>query len=115
MTTSAPAPVTPTAAPPRQPETKFGPFAGGMSVAIWRNTVDTEDGFRDIRSLTINPRRYKDPQTGEWKNGSYRGSDIAVLVLALNAALQFMALHPLQQPADEEPPEAENGHVATPF
>ncbi len=113
MSTAAPA--APTVTHPKSPEAKFGPFAGGMSVAIWRNTVDTDDGPRDIRSLTINPRRYKDPQSGEWKNGSYRTSDLGVLVLALQAAQQFMTLHPLAQPADEEPPESENGHEPTPF
>jgi hypothetical protein len=114
MSASAPAAPTVTATPPKQPETKFGPFAGGMSVAIWRNTVDTDDGPRDIRSLTINPRRYKDAQSGEWKNGSYRASDVGVLILALTAAQQFMAAHPLPQPAEEEPPESHNGQE-TPF
>lgn len=113
MSTSASAAPT-VAPPPKQPEAKFGPFAGGMSVAIWRNTVDTDDGPRDIRSLTINPRRYRDPDSGEWKNGSYRTSDLGVLVLALQAAQQFMTLHPLPQPADEEPPELHNGE-GTPF
>lgn len=75
-----------TTTPVKQPEMKFGPFAGGMSVAIWRNTVETDDGPRDIRSITINPRRYKEPQSGEWKNGSYRTSDLGVLVLALQMA-----------------------------
>lgn len=48
MTTSAPAATTVT--PPKQPEMKFGPFAGGLSVAIWRNSVETDDGPREIRS-----------------------------------------------------------------
>lgn len=113
MSTAAPA--APTATTPRSPEAKFGPFAGGLSVAVWRNTVETDDGPRDIRSVTINPRRYKDSESGEWKNGSYRVSDVSTLVLALNAALQFMASHPLPQPAEEEPPESENGHGPTPF
>lgn len=112
MTTSTA--VAPAASPPRQPEMKFGPFAGGLSVAIWRNTVETEDGPRDIRSVTINPRRYKVAQSGEWRDGSYRASDVATLVLALAAAQQYMASHPLPQPAEEDPPDLPPGEV-TPF
>jgi hypothetical protein len=50
------------------PEKKFGPFAGGIGVAIWLNTVETERGPRQTRSITISPRRYRDPETGEWKD-----------------------------------------------
>jgi hypothetical protein len=85
-----------------------------LSVVIWKNSVETDDGPREIRSITINPRRYKDADSGEWRNGSYRGSDVATLVLALQAAQQFMAVHPLSSPVEEEPPEAEAGQE-TPF
>jgi hypothetical protein len=90
----------------RQPEMKYGPFAGGMSVAIWRNTVETDSGPRDVRSVTINPRRYRDEQSREWKDGSFRPSDISVLLLALQSAHDYMAKHPLAQsgaPDDDEP------------
>lgn len=105
MSTSAPAP---SATVPRHPEEKFGPFSGGISVAIWKNTVETDDGPREIRSITINPRRYLDEQSGDWKNGSYRTGDLAVLILALQAAQQFITRHPLAQSAEDEPPEEPN-------
>ena len=43
------------AQPPSQqqrtpPEKKIGPFAGGIGVAIWLNTVDTDDGPKQFRS-----------------------------------------------------------------
>ena len=91
----------------QKPETKFGPFAGGMSVVIWRNSVETEDGLKEIRSVTINPRRYKDPDSGEWRNGSFKPVDLPTLVLALQSAQQFMVDHPLPQPAEDEAPEAQ--------
>ncbi len=106
MSTEAPAPPK-TSTASKSPEAKFGPFAGGLSVAIWKNSVETDDGPREIRSITINPRRYKDADSGEWRNGSYRASDVATLVLALQAAQQFMAAHPLSRPVEEEPPETE--------
>ena len=92
---------------PRQPEMKFGPFSGGMSVAIWRNTIETEKGPREVRSVTINPRRYKDATTGEWKDSSFRQSDLPVLILALQSAWQHMTLHPLPQAAEGETGEQE--------
>ena len=86
----------------RQPEMKYGPFAGGFSVAIWRNTIETDDGQRDVRSITINPRRYRDSGNGEWKDGSFRASDVPVLLLALQSAQQYMADHPLPQSGTPE-------------
>jgi hypothetical protein len=43
------------APPPRQqrspPELKIGPFAGGIGVAIWLNTAETDDGPKQFRSI----------------------------------------------------------------
>ncbi len=65
----------PAAPPPRPkrqpPEKKFA--VGGIGVAIWLNTVDTEDGEKSFRSLTIAPRRYQDRHTGEWKDSGEIG------------------------------------------
>lgn len=94
----------------RQPEAKYGPFAGGISVAIWRRTIDTDNGPQDVRSVTVNPRRYLDSESGEWKDGSYRPSDLPVLILALQSAQQFIALHPL-----ETVPQSEAQESQTPF
>jgi hypothetical protein len=77
-----------TSAPPKhRPEKKIGPFAGGVGVAVWINEVQTECGARLIRSITINPRRYRDKETGEWKDSSsFRPSDLPALLFALMKA-----------------------------
>ncbi len=75
----------------QQPEKKIGPFAGGVGVAIWLNTIETQDGPRRVRSVTISPRRYRDTKTGEWRNaGSYRLADLAALILGLEKAQEYM-------------------------
>jgi hypothetical protein len=75
----------------QQPEKKIGPFAGGVSVAVWLNTIETADGSRRVRSVTISPRRFKDSKTGEWRSaGSYRLTDIQSLILGLEKAVEFM-------------------------
>lgn len=72
---------------PRHPERKYGPFPGGVGVAIWLNEVKTDEGPRFFRSLTIAPRRYRDPETGDWRDaGSLRSTDLPALILALCVA-----------------------------
>ena len=88
------------ASPPRQqrslPEKKIGPFAGGIGVAIWLNTVETDDGPKQYRSISIAPRRYQDKETGEWKDaGSYHPSDLPALIFALTKAQEFVFTTPL--------------------
>lgn len=69
------------------PETKIGPFPAGIGVAIWINTISTEDGPRKIRSISINPRRYFDRQANEWRDsGSYHPGEIPALIFALQKA-----------------------------
>ena len=79
-------------APAHRPEHKIGPFHNGLGVAIWCNTVETDRGPRYFRSISVAPRRYRDPQTGEWKNAtSFRPVDLSTLVLALkNAYTQYL-------------------------
>ncbi len=102
---------------PRQPEQKYGPFHGGVGVAIWLNEVQTDQGPRFFRSVTIAPRRYRDPKTGDWKDASsLRSTDLPALILALQAAHQFMASTSLPgEPAEEEQPEpaapSDNGNI----
>ncbi len=99
---------------PRQPERKWGPFYGGLSVCVWRNEAEDGDGKRFFRSITISPRRYLDPKTGEWQDaGSLRPADLPSLILALEAAHEFVTNTPLpgQQAEGEEhvdptPPES---------
>lgn len=80
----------------RQPERKWGPFHGGMGVAVWLNQTETADGTRYFRSITIAPRRYRDKKTGEWKDAnSFRPADLSTLMLALQAAHEFIHSTPL--------------------
>lgn len=80
----------------RHPEKKIGPFAGGIGVAIWLNTADTDDGQKQFRSVTIAPRRYQDRETGEWKDaGSFNPSDLPALIFALQKAQEFVFTTPL--------------------
>jgi hypothetical protein len=96
--------------PQNYPEKKIGPFAGGVGVAIWVNEVQTEDGTRPIRSISINPRRYLDKQTGEWKDAtSFRPADLPALLFALAKAQEYCFTQPLsgqngEAPAGEEVP-----------
>ncbi len=87
---------------PKKPELKIGPFAGGISVEVWRN--ETRDG-RPFRSITIAPRSYKD-EAGNWQEArSYRPIDLAALILALQKAQEHCTTTPLPgQPDDTETP-----------
>jgi hypothetical protein len=85
----------------RQPEKKFGPYPGGISVAVWLNNVQTEVGPRKMRSITISPRRYRDPQSGEWKDAtSYRPGDLPALLFGLQHALEFVFTEPISGQED---------------
>ena len=91
--------------PARQPEKNIGPFAGGISVAIWVNTAETPDGPRSFRSITISPRRYLDRESGEWKDASsYNPGDLPALIYALTKAQEYVFETPLR---DQKGPDAE--------
>lgn len=88
------------------PEKKLGPYAG-ISVAVWLNTIQTADGPRKARSITISPRRYRDAKTGEWRDAtSYRASDIPALVFALQQAQEYVYTTPIpdEEHADGQEP-----------
>ena len=69
---------------PRRPEKKIGPFHNGLGIAIWLNRVETDQGPRFFRSITLAPRRYLEEKTGQWKDASsFRPVDLATLELAL--------------------------------
>ena len=88
------------------PEKKFGPYAGGIGVAIWCNTAETDDGPKQFRSLTISPRRYRDSKSGKWRDApSFRPGDIATLQFALSQAQAYILTTPL-------PGKTENGEAA---
>ena len=92
------------ASTPRRPEMKYGPFHGGVGVAVWLNEIQTDEGPRFLRSVTIQGRRYRDRKTGNWEDaGSLRSTDLASLNLALQAASRYIAETPLPgQPVEEE-------------
>ena len=71
---------------PRYPEKKWGPFAGGTGVAVWLNEFETANGTRYARTITLSPRRFRDPKTNEWRDGAYRPVDLAALLLAIDVA-----------------------------
>ncbi len=87
----------------RFPEKKYGPFHGGVGLAIWMNEVETKFGIRYFRSVSLQPRRYLDRKTGQWMDAkSLRPTDIPALILAMEAAQHYMASTPLPGPAVEE-------------
>jgi hypothetical protein len=88
---------------PRYPERKWGPFAGGIGVAVWLNEFTTDEGTRYTRSITFAPRRFRDKKTGDWRNGAYRPVDLAALLLAIQAAQDYCLTTPL--PGDAAEPE----------
>ena len=75
------------AQPPKRPEKKIGPFHSGLGIAIWLNCVETDQGPRFFRSITLSSRRYLDEKTGKWEDASsYRPVDLATLELAIAKA-----------------------------
>ena len=95
----------PKQAPPRRPEKKWGPFAGGCGVVVWLNEVETDAGTRWFRSIQIAPRRYRSKKTGDWEDSqSLRVTDLQSLILGLEAALSYCQNTPLpgQAAAEDE-------------
>ncbi|MBT4820311.1 MAG: hypothetical protein HOJ57_28600 [Lentisphaerae bacterium] len=70
------------------PVTKF--VAGGVSAALWRNTLKLRNG-QEIETLSASlERRYKD-QNGDWKSsGSFGSNDIPKAMLVLSKAYDYM-------------------------
>ena len=82
--------------PKKRPEVKFG------RVAVWLNTVDTPDGIRMFRSVTISPSRYKDGN-GQWQDSKgFRPEEIGSIVVSLQKALDFTLTEPIQGPEHED-------------
>lgn len=108
----APKKLTPPAAPKKsaKPEKKFGPFAGGVGVCIWQNQVDTDDGPKTFRSVTINPRRYLDRESNQWKDAqSFNPADLPALIFALNQALRYSYETPVPGGVAADEHETPNG------
>ncbi len=78
------------------PEKKISPVNSGITVAIWLNEVETDKGPKHFRTITIEPRRYKDRKTGEWKDsGSFGPVDLPLLLFALEKARDYVFTEPL--------------------
>lgn len=91
------------------PEKKIGPYPGGIGVAIWINTIQTDQGPRKVRSITVSPRRYRDPKSDEWRDAtSYQTGDLPALIFALQKALEFVYTNPL--PSEKSADESEESH-----
>jgi hypothetical protein len=89
--------------PKRQPERKIGPFANGVGVCVWLNTIETDNGPKTVRSISINPRRFFDSESQQWKDAaSYNPADLPALIFSLTKAQEFCYEAPLPgQPAAE--------------
>jgi hypothetical protein len=89
--------------PKRHPEKKIGPFANGVGVCVWLNTIETDNGSKTVRSITINPRRYFDQESQQWKDAaSYNPADLPALVFAITKAQEYCYETPIPgQPAGE--------------
>ena len=86
-----------------RPEKKIGPYSAGIGVAVWLNTIDTDQGPKNVRSITISPRRYRDPESGEWKDASsFRPMDLPALIFALQKAQEYVYTTPVPGQEDEE-------------
>ncbi len=107
---------TPSTAPPQEngaparrrkdpPERKIGPFANGVGVCIWSNQTTNEHGTRTFRTITINPRRYFDRESNQWKDApSFNPSDLPSLIYALQLASKILF--------EEEAPEHDGAEAA---
>jgi len=85
------------------PEKKIGPFANGVGVTIWLNRIETDQGSRQVRSIAINPRRYFDRESNQWKDASgYNPSDLPAIIFALTKAQEYCYETPLPDTAADE-------------
>jgi len=98
----------------RPPEKKIGPFAGGIGVAIWINAIETDSGTRQLRSITVAPRRYFDQESNQWKDApSFRPSDLPALIFALEQAQEYCYTTPL--PGEENNHDHDHDAQEAPF
>jgi hypothetical protein len=78
------------------PEKKIGPFANGVGVSIWLNVIETDQGSRQVRSITVNPRRYFDRESNQWKDAKgFNPTDLPAVIFALTKAQEYCYETPL--------------------
>lgn len=90
---------------PKGPEKKIGPFHAGIGVSIWINTIQTDEGPRKLRSITLSPRRFFDRDAQDWRDsGSYHPGDIPALIFALTKAQEYIFTTPIPGESAEDAP-----------
>ena len=79
------------------PERKIKPLGvSGLSVNVWINTIQTAEGPKQARSITVSPTRYRDPKTKEWKDSPFfRPDEVPALIWALQKALDHTYSTPI--------------------
>src|SRR4029078_9545035 len=89
--------------PKRQPEKKIGPFANGVGVCVWLNTIETDSGPKTVRWITIKQRRHFDQESQQWKDAaSYNPADLPAVLFAITKAQEYCYETPIPgQPAGE--------------
>lgn len=96
--------------PKKLPERKIGPFNAGIGACVWLNTIQTDAGPRLARSITVNPRRYFDQESQQWKDApSYNPADLPALIFALTKAQEYCYETPLPDPQAE----SDDGHASS--
>ncbi len=83
---------------PKQPIKEFR--VAGISVAVWCNEAE-QDG-RVIRRYSVRlKKRYRDRQTGEWKDSDYLfADDLPRARLVLDKAYEYVALKESEEGSD---------------
>ena len=79
-----------TSSTPQPPEKEFR--AGAVSAAIWRNETE-QDGRTVVQHSVRTNKRYRDPQTGEWRDSDYYfANDLPRLKLVVDKAYEYIVL-----------------------
>jgi hypothetical protein len=81
---------------PRNPPEKEFPAGRTGKAVVWLHP--------NGRSITISPPRYKDQQTGNWRDGSFFPGDLPALIYALQRALDYCYSAPVPNQDNDDPP-----------
>lgn len=83
----------------RKPTKRFR--AGPVSVSIWENEIARDDATM-IRYTVRFSNRYKDKNSGEWKETAYyHPPDLPKLILVAQKAFEFTSLHESEEEVDQ--------------
>lgn len=82
---------------PTRLERLFGPYPGGVRIALWSCVVPAAPGSKAVRSVTLLTRRFRNPETGEWQESSvYSLEHLPVVIFALQEVLAYTYQNPLE-------------------